>query len=108
MPLPLIVIRIDVFEPSIWCKDIGFAISIDIRDPHSVAVLLLAAEVMNLGLLGGKINPKQSGMVVVSEHQVGLAIPVDVTHRAAFGVVAVGNEVPLPHHAGPLGVFVPP
>ena len=50
-------------------------------------------------------------MVVVGEGDVGLAVAVDVGHDAAFGVVAVGDEVALPHGGGGggfAGVLVPP
>ena len=42
------------------------------------------------------------------EREVGLAVAVDVAGRAALGVVAVGDEVALPHHAGLLRILVPP
>ncbi len=41
------------------------------------------------------------------EDQVGRAIAVDVRHPAAFGVIAVGNQVALPLDAQLFGILVP-
>jgi hypothetical protein len=44
----------------------------------------------------------------VRQRHIRLAVAVDVGQRAAFGVIAVGDEVLLPHHARLLRVLVPP
>ena len=64
-----------------------------------------AAHVMHLGLGAGEVDPQNAGVVVVGEDQVGLAVAVDVGHPAALGVVAVGDEVALPHRRPALPGF---
>src|SRR5208337_935118 len=108
MPLPLILIGINIFEPSIGSEDIGLAIAIDIGDSDTVAVLLLAAHVVHLGLRSGEVHPQNAGVVVVSQREIGLAVAVDVAQRAAFGVIAVHDKVTLPHHIRLSGILIPP
>src|ERR1035438_2077841 len=51
---------------------------------------------MRLRFAPGEIGPQNSGVIVVREDQVRLAVAVDVCHPAAFGVVTIGNKMPLP------------
>ena len=48
MPLPLIVVSVDVSEPAVRRKDVGFAIAVYVGDADAVAVLLPAANRMHL------------------------------------------------------------
>src|ERR1700730_18818301 len=47
-------------------------------------------------------------MVVMREHEVRFAVAVDVARRSALGLIAVGDEVTLPHHALRFRILVPP
>src|ERR1700760_2046338 len=100
MPLPLVVIGVDVLEPAEGCQDIGFTISVHIGNTDSVAILGLIANVVHLRLRPGEVYPKNARVVVVSEDDIGLAIAVDVRGGATFGVVAVGDQMRLPHTSG--------
>ena len=96
MPLPLVVVGVDVLEPAVGGEDVGFAVAVDVGDADAVAVLLAAADVMDDGLGAGEVDPEDAGVVVVGEGEIGLAVAVDVGDGSALGVVAVGDEVLLP------------
>ena len=40
MPLPLILVGIDLLEPAVWSKDVGLAVAVDIRHADAVPILL--------------------------------------------------------------------
>ena len=74
----------------------------------AVPVLLFPADMMHLRFRAGEIDPENSRVVVMREHEIRFAVAVDVGHRSALGVIAVGDEVTLPHHAVRLRILVPP
>ncbi len=108
MPLPLIVVRIDILEPAKRSEKIDLSISVHVRHADPVAILLFTAYVMNLGLALGKVDPDNSGVVVVCERNIGFAVAVDVGKCAALGVVAIRDQMSLPHRVRALRVLVPP
>ena len=108
MPLPLVLVGVDLAEPAGGSENVGLAVAVDVGHADAVPVLLAAAHMMDLGLGAGEVDPQNAGVVVVSQNDVGLAVAVDVGHPAALGIVAVGNEVALPLGAQLPGVLVPP
>src|SRR5665213_66310 len=110
MPFPLVVIRVDIFKPSVGSEDIGLSVAVDIGNADAVTILHLAvgrngmnnpvwigdafivagvaAEAVDDRLGAGEIHPENPRMVVVGERQIRLAISVDIRHPAAFGVIA--------------------
>ncbi len=111
VPLPLVVVGVDVLEPAVGCEDVGFAVAVDVGDSDAVAVFIFAADVMDAGFWAGEVDPEDAGVVVVGEGDVGFAVAVDVGEGSALGVEAVSDEVLLPEGAGGrgfAGVFVPP
>jgi hypothetical protein len=71
-------------------------------------VLGSVADVVDHRFGSREVNPDNAGMVIVGKHQVRLAIAVDVAHPATLRVVAVGDEMLLPHHIRLLRVLIPP
>src|SRR5580704_13550827 len=111
VPLPFVVVGVDVLEPAVGGEDVGFAVAVDVGDADAVAVLCFVADVVHAGFGAGEVDPEDAGVVVVGEGQVGFAVAVDVGEGSAFGVEAVGDEVLLPDGPGGggfAGVFVPP
>src|ERR1700727_2829591 len=47
VPHPLVIIRVDLLEPSMSRQHVSFSITIDIGNPNPVAVLLAAAQMMH-------------------------------------------------------------
>ena len=99
MPLPLILVGIDLLEPAVRRKDVCLAVAVDIGHADAVPILRAPAHVVHLGLGSGEVDPQNTHVAVVPEDQIGLAVAVDVGHPAALRVVAVGDEVPLPLRA---------
>ncbi len=50
MPLPLVVVGVDVFKPAVGSEDVGFAVAVDVGDADAVAVLLFADYMVDFGL----------------------------------------------------------
>ena len=80
------MVGIDILEPAKRRQNIRFAIAVDIGNADAMAILLLAAHMMHLGLSPGKINPDHARMVVVRQRDIRLAIAVDVRLDPALGV----------------------
>ncbi len=40
VPLPLVVVGVDLLEPAVGGEDVGFAVAVDVGDADAVAVLL--------------------------------------------------------------------
>src|SRR5271170_4351318 len=57
MPLPLVVVGVDLLEPSVSGEHVGFAVAVDVGDADAVAILLLASEMMDAGLVFAEIDP---------------------------------------------------
>ncbi len=108
VPLPFVVIRIDVLKPTERCQNIHFAIAIDIGHASSVSILIVPADVMDAGLGTREIDPDDARPAIMSQRQIRLAIAVQVRHPTAFGVDGMSYEMTLPHHARLFGVLVPP
>ena len=108
VPFPLVVVGVDIFEPAVGSQNVGFAIAIDVGNADAVPVLLFPADMVHLRFSTGEINPENSRVVVVRKHEIRFAITVDVAGRSALRVIAVGNEVTLPHHPGLLRILIPP
>src|SRR5579859_4928097 len=49
VPLPFVIVGIDVAEPAVGREDVCFAIAIYIGDADAVAVFFFASDVMHLG-----------------------------------------------------------
>src|SRR5580698_1727912 len=43
VPLPLVVVGVDLLKPSVGSEDIGLAVAVDVGDADAVAVLLAAS-----------------------------------------------------------------
>jgi hypothetical protein len=54
VPLPLVVVGVDVLEPAKGGEDVGLAVAVDVGDADAVTVLMFAADVMDPGLGSGK------------------------------------------------------
>ena len=107
-PFPLVVICVNVLEPAMRHKNVNLAVAIDIRHTDAVTVLIASADVVDLWLGSGKIDPHDTGMSIMREREIGLAIAIDVGHPATLGFERMGDEMALPHHVGLLGIFIPP
>jgi hypothetical protein len=99
VPLPLIVVGVDLLEPSVGGENVGFAVTVDVGDADAVAVLLLASEVVDARLVLAEVDPDDTGAVVVGEGEVGLAVSIDIEECSALGVVTVSDLFRLPHGA---------
>src|ERR1700760_4594927 len=73
VPRPLVVIGVDLLEPSVGCEDVGLAVPIDVGDADAVAILGAATEMMNARLVLAEVNPEDTGAVVVREREIRLA-----------------------------------
>jgi len=91
VPLPLVVVGVDVLEPAVGCEEVGFAVAVDVGDADAVTVLFFASDVVDAGLGAGEVGPEDAGVVVVGEGEVGLAVTVDVAEGPALGVEGVGD-----------------
>ena len=87
VPLPLVVVGVDLLEPSMGGEDVSLAVAVDVGDADAVAVLLLVAKVMDARLVFAEVDPEDAGAVVVGDGEVRLAVSVDVEEGAAFGIV---------------------
>ena len=81
MPLPLIIVGIDILEPTVRSENVGFPVAIHVCDANAVSVLLFASDMMNLRFSAGEIDPQNSRMVVVRQDEIRFAIAVDVAGR---------------------------
>ncbi len=50
VPLPLVVVGVDLLEPAVGCEDVGLAVAVDVGDADAVAILFSAAEWWTRGL----------------------------------------------------------
>src|SRR5882757_7091544 len=112
MPLPLVVICIDLLKPAVSCEHVRLAITVDVGDTNAVTILLAASQVVHPRLVFTKIDPENTCSVVVGESEIRLAVAVDISEGAALGIVAVSDFLGLPHGAGGdglgPGVAIPP
>jgi hypothetical protein len=112
VPLPLILIGIDLLKPSMRCEYISLAVAVDVGDTDAVAILLAAPQMVDTRLVLAEVDPQDAGAVVMSESDIRLAIAVDVCEGAPLRVEAVGDLLRLPHGAGRgclgAGVAIPP
>ena len=58
VPLPFVVVGVDVFEPAVGGEDVGFAVAIDVADADAVAVFVFAADVMDGGVGRRRSRPR--------------------------------------------------
>src|SRR5579863_8969501 len=86
LPLPLVSIGVNVFEPAVRCKNVDFSVAIDIRHADSVAVFVVPADVMDLRLRSGEVDPEDAGPAVMSQGQIRLAFTIDIGHPATLGL----------------------
>jgi len=63
---------------------------------------------MDFWLRAREIDPQDPLVPIVGESEIRFAIAIDVRHPAALGVVAVGDEMLLPHHARLARILIPP
>ena len=112
VPLPLVVIRVDLLKPAVRRQDVRLAVAIDVSHADPMPVLLTTAEMVHPRLVLAEVNPEHTGAIVVRQGNIRLAVPIDVGKGAAFGVEAVRDPLTLPHGAGCCGlrsrVLVPP
>jgi len=112
VPLPLVVVGIDLLEPSVRGEYVGLAVAIDVCDADAVAILRAPSEMVDAGLVLAEVDPENAGPVVVGECDIGLAVAVDVGEGSALSVIAVGDLLGLPGRAGSgglgTGVAIPP
>src|ERR1700733_6322867 len=65
VPLPFVMIGVDIFEPAVRREQIYFAVAVDVRHADAMAVLVMAARVVNLGLGAREVHPNDSRAAVV-------------------------------------------
>src|SRR5580658_10158639 len=74
VPLPLIVIGVDLAEPAAGRENVHFAVAIDVGHAYAVPVLRAGADVMYFGFGSGEVDPQKTHVAVVGEDQIGLAV----------------------------------
>src|SRR5690242_4273846 len=67
VPVPLVLIGVDIPEPAKRRQEVVFAVAIDVRDPDAMAVLLRSAGFVDFRLRARKIDPNHAGSSVVTE-----------------------------------------
>ena len=107
VPLPLVAIGVDILEPAVRRQKIHFAVAIDVRHADAVAILVMAAHVVDLRLGASEVHPNDSRAAVVRQRQIRLTVAIEVRHPAALGLDRVGDEVALPHDSRFFRVLVP-
>ena len=60
MPLPFVVVCVDLLEPAMSCEHIRFAIAVDIGYADAVAVFLAASQVVDAWLVLTEIDPENT------------------------------------------------
>jgi len=108
MPLPLVVVGVDIPEPTIRSENVGLPIAVHICDANAMPVPLFLSNMMNLRFSAREIDPQNSRVIVVSQDEIRFAITVDVAGRSALCVIAVCDEVALPHHSRYFRILIPP
>ena len=61
VPLPLVLVGVDLAEPSMRGGTTRVPVAIDVGDSDSVAILLTAADVMHFGFGAREIDPSNAG-----------------------------------------------
>src|SRR5437764_7544920 len=60
MPLPFVVVGIDLLKPAVRREHVRFAIAVDVGDADAVAILFSAAQVVNPRLVFTKVGPQDT------------------------------------------------
>src|SRR5205823_7688511 len=60
MPLPLVVVRVDLLKPAMRREHVRFAIAIDVGDADAVTVLFATPEMVDAWLVFAEVSPKDT------------------------------------------------
>lgn len=78
VPPPPIMVRIDVLIPAKRGENVSLTIAVNIGDPNAVTVMFFSCERMYSRLGTGEVDPEGTGVVVMSQSKIWLAVAVDI------------------------------